>query len=99
MVIDEITMSFTISYMSAVVEMRQIIGRTRQQFDKDGCGIAWGMGGANAAIDPLSRVNNLPVPWFKEQQPLPVDLPLLLAVFTQNSTSCWWQADRNVNPR
>lgn len=45
MVIGEIAMSFSISYMSPVVEMRQIIVRTRQQFDKDGCGIAWGFGG------------------------------------------------------
>lgn len=28
--------------MSSVVEMRQIIGRTRQQLDKDSCRIAWG---------------------------------------------------------
>lgn len=49
MVIGEIAMSFSISYMSPVVEMRQIIVRTRQQFDKDGCGIAWGFGGGKCS--------------------------------------------------
>lgn len=48
-------------------------------------------------MELLGRVKNLAASWFKEHQPLPVRLLLLLAVFTQNNTSCWWQADRNVN--
>lgn len=92
-VIGGTVISLSVSYMSAVVDMRQIIGRTRQQLDKDSCRIAWG---ANIAIEILGRGKNLAASWFKEHQPLPVRLLLLLAVFTQNHTSRWWQADRNV---
>ncbi len=38
----ETAASLSVSYMSAVVEMRQIIGRTRQQLDKDTCRRALG---------------------------------------------------------
>lgn len=48
-------------------------------------------------IEQLGRVKSQTVPRFKEQQPLHINLLLLLAVFTQNSPSCRWQADRNVN--
>lgn len=41
-VVGETAMILSVSYTSAVVEMRQIIGRTRQQLVKDDCRIALG---------------------------------------------------------
>lgn len=92
--VGETAMSLSVSYVLAVVEIRQIIGRVRQQLDKDSCRIAWGK---NIALERLGRVKKR---GSVKVQRAPTSACLSPAVFGNVYSKQHFslvQADRNVN--